>query len=500
MRDGDPERSASRRPSAPAAIGCVVAAIVIVLWSRRWWGSLYDDSYIFFRYADHVVEGCGLRFNCGGPRVEGFSSPLYLALLSAARLVTRDLERASLVIGTLSMIAAVALATLAVDLWARKNPRALSPTLAAWSPLLTAAASASSAHLVFHAVVGMDAALGAAVISGVLYCAIAGRYLRLACCVACLARPEAFVFVLALPLVKEERSARRLWPIAAFVVGIVVLRLALFGAVTPNTYAAKAGWTAQHASYGARYLLESFAAHPAVLLAPLAIGVGSSRLRFFLVGAASWLLGVVPSGGDFYPLGRLVVPLVPALAAVGVLGAARLLRGNWAERLGIALACAAMCVDLRRGVRALPEVHGFELVLHWRALGEHFRARRPDALVAVAPSGALPYAFRGRTIDILGLNDPAIARSGASVPPERMKRAWVGHERHDLRYLLAAKPDLFVLMAWRSEPWVLEDASGGVYAEQEIVAAIQRHEAPYHVVDLELRPGVHQLVFARDPE
>jgi hypothetical protein len=41
---------------------------------------LIDDSYIFLRYARHVVQGVGPVFNVG-ERVEGYTSPLWLASL-----------------------------------------------------------------------------------------------------------------------------------------------------------------------------------------------------------------------------------------------------------------------------------------------------------------------------------------------------------------------------------------------------------------------------------
>lgn len=45
-----------------------------------------DDMFIFLRYAEHFSQGKGLTYNAG-ERVEGFSSPLWLALLTIGTLV-----------------------------------------------------------------------------------------------------------------------------------------------------------------------------------------------------------------------------------------------------------------------------------------------------------------------------------------------------------------------------------------------------------------------------
>ena len=43
-----------------------------------------DDAYISLRYARNFAAGEGLRFNPGGERVEGFSSPLHVLAMGSA--------------------------------------------------------------------------------------------------------------------------------------------------------------------------------------------------------------------------------------------------------------------------------------------------------------------------------------------------------------------------------------------------------------------------------
>ena len=75
-------------------------------------------------------------------------------------------------------------------------------------------------------------------------------------------------------------------------------------------------------------------------------------------------------------------------------------------------------------------------------MAEEIRKRYPPGLlIAVNHAGALPWALpEYRFIDMVGLNDPHIARQ-----PGRM------HKKHDAEYVLGQKPDLVVLNS-RIEP------------------------------------------------
>jgi hypothetical protein len=67
--------------------------------------SLYDDAYIYFRYVENLH--CGLRYTCGDPPVEGFTSPLWLLVLAMTRIVTRDLETSSQLLGAAALAGAL---------------------------------------------------------------------------------------------------------------------------------------------------------------------------------------------------------------------------------------------------------------------------------------------------------------------------------------------------------------------------------------------------------
>jgi hypothetical protein len=66
-------------------------AIVILLMSFVYWDVQQDDSYIFYSYAQNIVNGQGYVFNLG-ERVNATTSPLYTLLLSGGYLLFRFLS------------------------------------------------------------------------------------------------------------------------------------------------------------------------------------------------------------------------------------------------------------------------------------------------------------------------------------------------------------------------------------------------------------------------
>jgi hypothetical protein len=51
-----------------------LAAILIFVWKSLFWGWVFDDAYIAFRFSDNWATGNGLTWNPGEDPVEGFTS------------------------------------------------------------------------------------------------------------------------------------------------------------------------------------------------------------------------------------------------------------------------------------------------------------------------------------------------------------------------------------------------------------------------------------------
>ena len=68
-----------------------------------------EDAFIFFRYVDNFVNGHGLVFNIG-ERVEGFTAPLWVFLLSFLRIfLPYELRSISIVLGIILSTLSIAL-------------------------------------------------------------------------------------------------------------------------------------------------------------------------------------------------------------------------------------------------------------------------------------------------------------------------------------------------------------------------------------------------------
>ena len=482
-------------------LAVVMATVAVALFARTHWNGLYDDAFIYLRYAKNVDHGCGVRWNCAGPAVEGVTGILYLGLLAAGGLVTSELIALCQYVDATALVIAIGgAAALAVALGRDRLP----PWGVAAVALGTALVLVADDDVLLNAVNGMETALGAALVTAIAVAAAAQRprTLALLACAATLVRPEAALFVVALPLLPWMRRARVLGVCAGFLVVCAAIRYAYFGELAPNTFYAKSGGTWTHAAIGLDYIVDCVRDFPLTFAAPLALFVPGAPRRgvvYLLVVAALWLAFFLRSGGDLFDYSRLWVPLVPALSACALAGVAGALqrRARFALVMPVVIALA---VGGRATVEhAIPAQGTSPRVLQWAAIGTYVRAHFPRQLVATVPIGAIGYYSNNPLLDLVGLTEPAIAREGRSVPEAMLTKTWIGHERNFTEYVLAQEPAVVVTTEVRTEPWRdLAEARAGFYADWLLLQEIKAGRAPYHVFDAELSPGEHVLMFVRD--
>ena len=495
-----------RARATAIAVAVSLAIIAVALWrfALDHWGGVYDDAFIYLRYVKNLEAGCGLRFNCGDAPVEGFTGPLYLALLWLGGLVTHQLIDLSQVICTASLAAALALAVWAAVVAGRGREPGWLPAALAVS---VAAALALDHFVLLNAITGMETALAAAAVTAIGVAALTGRRWLLIAAIgaALLVRPECLVFAAALPLLPALRRPRYLAAAAGIVVAICVARYAVFGALAPNTYYAKAGGTWRHGELGLAYIADAVADFPLAFAAPLALLLPAGPTRracaFVLAASAAWVAFFLRTGGDLFEYSRLMFPLVPVLYVLALAGIAELARRI--ARRAPAAAIAAVVVAIAAGGRAaaahaLAPQHASPRVVEWAAIGSYLRAHFPKATVATVPIGAIGYYSRLPIVDLVGLTQPDIARAGRSVPPELLTKQWIGHERHCTECVLARAPALIVTTMHRDRPWRdLAEARAGFYADWLLLQEIKAGRAPYRVFDAEVMPGDHILMFER---
>jgi hypothetical protein len=291
-------------------------------------------------------------------------------------------------------------------------------------------------------------------------------------------------FVTAALATAERRRELRaawwpLWP-AATVAALTAFRLAYYHEWLPNTFFAKGGALAYNLALGGPYVARFFAA-----FAPLAIGLIPTRRN--LAPAALALGGtayVAAVGGDWLNYYRFLLPLVPAL----LVSAMTLLR-PWkgATVLFLAATLAAYAVadrDLARRVNPRAEAE-------FRAFCENFRAlsgARPGESAAGATIGYFGHRnIHLRVIDLLGLVDAHVARSA----PHR-EVGMKGHDKFDLDYALAQRPDYFFTsnVFIRPQGERLEiDQPDAMHVVEQFLMSHPRFQADFEPVSARIAPG-----------
>ena len=441
------------RPWLAAALASFA---LLLLWQRAFRLAAVDDAYIFLRYARNCALGLGPVFN-PGERVEGFTSPLWLAILVPGQLLAPGSSAAALILG--GLCAALTIATVVSE--------ALGSRVSPWLAWGAGAFLATSPGVVYWASSGMDTSLFA-----LLACAALLRFGRdlergrtspataVLLAGACLARMEGtlLVAIAAAFCWVNRRSLGWRWlilPVAVCTAGLVARRF-YFGDWLPNTFYAKAaGPRALLLRNGLRYgwhLAGTYGPFLVAIIACAAPALRTAALRPWLpclTLVPIWLAEVIWTGGDHFAMGRLVQPLVPILLFVAL----QAVNGEGARRpravplglLLLALTATSLLEWRREGPAARSEMDG---ATRWLELGRWLRSRVPDSdWIAAVPIGGIGFGSERRVLDLTGLTNPVIARTGL-VDPDGAP----GHLRYQSEYVLARAPALIFLNFGWSTP------------------------------------------------
>lgn len=340
--DGVTPSGRRRRGALMAAI--VVPALILVVagWLRRWSA---DDAFINFRIVDQIRAGNGPVYNAG-ERVEAFTSPLWLALLTLGDTVLPvPLEYVAVVLS----IPLSALGVVAMGVGSR---RLLAPAVEGRERGTTWWAPAGSLILLAlppvwdFATAGLETGLTLAWV-GVLTLGLARvasdpgsppTWLLLAIGLGPLVRPDCLipaVFVLAFVVAVSwtasgvGRTLSRLAVAAALPLAYQMFRMAYFAALVPNTALAKAA-SSSHWGEGWHYLLDF--GSPYALYLPLGVGAvaaaglmvrlpGRHRVAALTLPAAAVLHAafILRAGGDYIHARLLLPPLFSLVAPFALL-------------------------------------------------------------------------------------------------------------------------------------------------------------------------------------
>jgi hypothetical protein len=436
-----------------------VAFFLIEAWPLR---PPLDDAFIYFRYAHNLAEGHGLVYNLG-ERVEGLTNLLWTLLLAGGIRLGFSAPETGHVVdlagGVAALLAAFAFA------------RAVLPASRAWVAGFAPALLLAGASFTFWSTAGLGTTLFVACVSGALAAQASGRMglATLTLLLATLTRPEGVLtaaVIFGFHLVWRRREGWHAWrQPALYALGVLLLtgfRLAYYGSPVPNTFYAKVGGIPLE--YGVRYVREFLqaGAAPLVLLAVPALLRGHKGwpTATLVVATAAYVVAV---GGDVFPFHRFLLPVLPCLIGLALLGSVVAFEARrWLGALalaGLVLSCSTYVFGgPLAALRApLPTARSEQLSDSWLGLcAFHNTASvmaftvkdladrgEPIRLLATGAIGAIGYYSRLPILDFFGLIDPQIARSRKPLPRNALRIP--GHQRSNADYVISRKPDYMMV-------------------------------------------------------
>jgi len=449
--------------------------------------SLFDDAMVSMQYARNLIEGHGLVWNADGARVEGFSNPLWTGYMALVHLFPIPESKVSLVIQITSGL------LLILNLWVVRSIYRMMFRGNPFFEIATIILTAFFLPLNNWSLQGMEVGLVTLWISTstllilrlprldkipwtLLFFMAVGTLVRLDLIIFYLI--GAFYIGLKCSASRNRRFINVLIPLIIVLSIQILARYYYYGALLPNTYYLKMTGFPVHLRV-ARGLLVfgKFIQElglPAVMIFFLLFLF--NRSKAVLMVLTIFGMQVVYSiwvGGDAWEYwglsNRFITPVMP-LFFIMFAGSLQSLFELIIQKRKLERSKTSWLINAGFVVLFLICFIRFNLVRNpdpslkeWLLLKKPLAVERnldmvnqalllrslttDDVSLAVVWAGALPYFSHRRCIDILGKNDPVIAREKASVPKgeERFAAFYPGHNKWDYRYSIGKlKPDIVV--------------------------------------------------------
>jgi hypothetical protein len=444
-----------------------------------------DDANIFFVYARSFSAGEGFVFNPGGERIEGFTSLLWVLICSGAMSIAQYPERLLLVLNVVLVWVTILFSLRSTVL--RRAEETSGPSLI-WASTFIFLLLLDFRYVVWNTITLMETALWGAVltITAVLTLDDRARGFRHNVTFAALislmliTRPEALVWgpaFLVLAYLKHgstqlPRQAR--WSVTSTVLAFAVtaaaltlFRMSYFGMPLPNTYYAKVSPSltfrlAEGGTYLWGYLSSGpvpFACGAAVALSIVHVLSTGLRDRHTLVLAVLGLVALmvpVLSGGDHFDGFRFYQSVSPMLLLAllnwlrfvvpGYFPAAS--PGALAQTVKLTSTATALAVVTTVGIADWVQYNvswlrnEFDIAAIGRQRGSDvaaiFDGIRPMPDVATIAVGGFKYAYPGEVVDLMGLNNRAVALNGGNRVGLRSHAAFETHTLYELNPTVVA--------------------------------------------------------------
>jgi hypothetical protein len=482
------------RTSLPCFVFFSLLFALLVYWigyERPAYG--IDDANIYMVYMRHFAQGHGFVWNLGGEKVEGFTSLLWT--LIGALFYKLSGERYVWLLLALSFILTF-ITVYRLLSFVRKCNGTQDQLITVSDVLIMALLLLPLGFIEWNILGLMETGLWFfLIVNTTLYlCSyyLAGaRPLPLAftamLAIMILTRPESMAFgILFISILFVQRTIAEgvkraiyatLLPLLTYgatLISLMLWRISYFGYPFPNTYYAKvSGSLKDNVSHGLAYLHKFFYEYPqaafafaaalvsAVLIfikwrkkAPLSAGDKIQLVLLAVILPATCL--PVLTGGDHFKYARFYQCIIPLLyAAVFHFSFWKAHLGNFSIPLRshrillTAAACFGICfiakstlydftaTDRIAAVRISPEFYHARMGRTIAAAEDAtFSGASRYPSVGILAAGGFAYAYNGITIDLMGLNDTAMAHA------TRIKQGFRNHASFDIKTFWKLRPDM----------------------------------------------------------
>lgn len=450
---------------------------------------IVDDAFIYFRYAHNLATGHGLVYN-PGEAVEGYTGFTWAMALAAA-------DWLGLPLILFAQCAGVLLGACTLWLTWRVARQLIGPGLISLLPVLFLSTNRT---FCMWSVEGLETSLFGALLMAT-YCIWLAEVSRpheprfpllgLAAAMLALTRPEGFLFagVAALLYAADTRRTGRTRAFVlnslaflALILSHLLFRIAYYGDVLPNTAYAKI--TGFQPGLGLAYTSALAAENHLLRYMPIAL-LGAVYLakapefrlprRWMLAAVIVYAGYVISIGGDYFEF-RFLDPVLPIWALWTVAGtasiSAHISRPPVARLALLALTLLWLSANVQSVLqppeaslaRTTPEAEAqytrkFVAAGRWLALN-----LQPRDVIAIRPAGAIAYLSGARCLDILGLNDRAIAHGASGmIAPDQS----IGHQRLVSRDYLVRRGVTYFIGHPQISPFPARPGRGFISAEIE---------------------------------
>lgn len=431
-------------------IGVVLGGFLLLLhrWLIRSW--MLDDAFVFFRYAENFVQGHGWVFN-NGERVEGYTSFLWLFLLTLVRSLGLEIVSSAQALGFLW-----AFLTIGGVAFSHRWFTEINSKMTFFSILFLTSCGVFTPWPAS----GMEVSFFAFLLTMYLFLFLKvwenGRprqslFLGFWGILCLLTRPEFFLVygVTFLMIFFSKIKNKKIWfaflaPFFVLYLPYFIWRYNFYGYLVPNTFFVKVGTSYAQVERGFDYSFRFFKTTLPFWI-PIFCGLIffwraiPQKIKFLCAILLIYTATIIILGGDVMPAYRFFAPLMPILALLSAYFSVLIFKEKKDLVLWVVILLFFNFVQWFWNPAIGKHIANDKVALYGKMVGEWlYQNMDREAILATNTAGSIPYYSKLKTVDMLGLNDKHIAHS---VIPT-FGRGAPGHEKGNGPYVLLQQPDL----------------------------------------------------------